>query len=210
MSAAVKGEEMIYIIRHGQTEMNNRKALQGRSDLPLNGIGLAQAEETGLKFMKSGIRFDHVFTSPLVRAVKTAELIAPDVEPRVDERLIEMDYGPYEGTDLTNLPPEILVFFSDFVNNPAPPGMEPLASVVSRAGAFLEDLRGLSGNILISTHAIAMKGLLEYLTPGSNGAYWSKYVGNCGIYTVINENGEYGIPEEFHFPGDVVTENPGC
>ena len=111
MSAAVKGEEMIYIIRHGQTEMNNRKALQGRSDLPLNGIGLAQAEETGLKFMKSGIRFDHVFTSPLVRAVKTAELIAPDVEPRVDERLIEMDYGPYEGTDLTNLPPEILVFF---------------------------------------------------------------------------------------------------
>ena len=201
---------MIYIIRHGQTEMNNRKALQGRSDLPLNGIGLAQAEETGLKFMKSGIRFDHVFTSPLVRAVKTAELIAPDVEPRVDERLIEMDYGPYEGTDLTNLPPEILVFFSDFVNNPAPPGMEPLASVVSRAGAFLEDLRGLSGNILISTHAIAMKGLLEYLTPGSNGAYWSKYVGNCGIYTVINENGEYGTPEEFHFPGDVVTENPGC
>ena len=179
---------MIYIIRHGQTEMNNRKALQGRSDLPLNGTGAAQAEETGQKF----------------------ELIAPDVEPRVDERLIEMDYGPYEGTDLTNLPPEILVFFSDFVNNPAPPGMEPLASVVSRAGDFLEELRGLPGNILISTHAIAMKGLLEYLTPGSNGAYWSKYVGNCGIYTVKNEDGEFGIPEEFHFPGDVVTENPGC
>ena len=201
---------MIYIIRHGQTEMNNRKALQGRSDLPLNGTGAAQAEETGQKFMKSGIRFDHVFTSPLVRAVRTAELIAPDVEPRVDERLIEMDYGPYEGTDLTNLPPEILVFFSDFVNNPAPPGMEPLASVVSRAGDFLEELRGLPGNILISTHAIAMKGLLEYLTPGSNGAYWSKYVGNCGIYTVKNEDGEFGIPEEFHFPGDVATENPGC
>ena len=201
---------MIYIIRHGQTEMNNRKALQGRSDLPLNGTGAAQAEETGQKFMKSGIRFDHVFTSPLVRAVRTAELIAPDVEPRVDERLIEMDYGPYEGTDLTNLPPEILVFFSDFVNNPAPPGMEPLASVVSRAGDFLEELRGLPGNILISTHAIAMKGLLEYLTPGSNGAYWSKYVGNCGIYTVKNEDGEFGIPEEFHFPGDAVTENPGC
>ena len=77
--------------------------------------------------MKSGIRFDHVFTSPLVRAVETAELIAPDVEPRVDERLIEMDYGPYEGTDLTNLTPEILVFFSEFVNNSTPPSMEPLA-----------------------------------------------------------------------------------
>ena len=107
-----------------------------------------------------------------------------------------MDYGPFEGADLKDPAPEIIHFFSDFVNNPAPEGMEQLSSVVSRVGEFLEGIRGLSGNILISTHAIAMKGILEYLTPGSNGSYWSKYIGNCAVYVVDNADGRYSIPEE--------------
>ena len=64
----------------------------------------------------------------------------------------------------------------------------------------MEDIRGLSGDILISTHAIAMKGLLEYLTPGSGGSYWSKYIGNCAVYTVDNENGEFNVPKELDDP----------
>ena len=56
-----------------------------------------------------------------------------------------MDYGPYEGTDLTHLSPELLTFFSDFIHNPAPEGMEQLSSVIGRAGAFLEDIRQLRG-----------------------------------------------------------------
>ena len=47
-----------------------------------------------------------MYSSPLIRAVQTAEIIAPQVKPVIDERLIEMDYGPYEGTDLTHLSPE--------------------------------------------------------------------------------------------------------
>jgi hypothetical protein len=41
-----------------------------------------------------------------------------------------------------------------------------------------------------------MKGILEYLTPGSKGGYWSKYVGNCAIYTVSLEDGSFGVPVE--------------
>ena len=107
-----------------------------------------------------------------------------------------MDYGPYEGCDLTRLPPEIMTFFSDFVHNPAPHGMEQLSSVVARVGAFLEELRKVEGNILLSAHAISMKGMLEYLTPDSNGAYWSKYIGNCSIYTAENRGGKIGISTE--------------
>ena len=163
---------MIYIIRHGETEMNNRKALQGRSDFPLNEAGIAQAGEAAVKLQS--VRFSKVYSSPLKRTVQTAGIVAPGLEPIIDDRLIEMDYGPYEGVDLNHLPPEIMTFFSDFVHNPAPEGMEQLDSVVARAGSFLEDIRGMEGNILISTHAIAMKGMLEYLTPQSNGAYWSR------------------------------------
>ena len=187
---------MIYIIRHGQTELNNAHVLQGRSDYPLNGNGIAQAREAGRWLMDQGIVFSYVYSSPLKRAIQTAELIAPEKQVAIDDRLIEMDYGPYEGMDLENPAPEVTTFFGDFVNNPAPEGMEPLPEVVQRTGAFLEDIKELPGNILISTHAIAMKGALEYLTPRSNGSYWSKYIGNCAVYAASNIDGQIGVPEE--------------
>ena len=185
---------MIYIIRHGKTELNRANVLQGRSNYPLNAEGVCQAEKAAE--MLRGITFDRVFSSPLIRAIQTAEIVAPGKPITVDDRLIEMDYGPYEGLGLSNLPPEVLTFFSDFVNNPAPEGMEQLNSVVSRAGDFIEELRDIPGNILISTHAIAMKGILEYLTPESRGAYWSKYIGNCAVYTAENVNGRIDTPKE--------------
>lgn len=187
---------MIYIIRHGQTELNNANVLQGRSNFPLNEKGIAQARGAGQWFMDQGIVFSYVYSSPLRRAVQTAELIAPGKKVVMDERLIEMDYGQYEGMDLRNPAPEITTFFNDFVNNPAPEGMEPLSAIVRRLGAFLEDIKELTGNILISTHAIAMKGALEYLTPDSNGGFWSKYIGNCAVYAADNMNGQIGVPEE--------------
>ena len=145
---------MIYIIRHGQTEMNHRGVLQGRSDHPLNAAGIAQAEEAAS--LLRGIPFSAVYTSPLTRALQTARIVAPGIVPMVDPRLVEMDYGPYEGADLRRLPPEVITFFRDFVHNPAPRGMEPLGEVVRRTGAFLEERCRTEEDFLISTHAIAI------------------------------------------------------
>ena len=187
---------MIYLIRHGQTELNNAGLLQGRSDCPLNETGVQQAREAAAGLQNRGVRFDCVYSSPLIRAVRTAEIAAPGVPVLLDERLLEMDYGPYEGADLRNPPPEIVEFFRDFVRNPAPEGMEQLSSVVRRVGAFLEEVRDEPGNLLISTHAIAMKGALEYLTPDSGGGWWSRYLGNCAVYAVENTGGRFGVPWE--------------
>lgn len=218
---------MIFIIRHGQTEMNQANIMQGHSNYALNENGKEQARQVGRWFEQQGIRFDRVYSSPLIRAVQTALLVSgtdekvmeqliqavpvPGAEHceyrteeglsdllQTDERLIEMDYGPYEGACLTNLPPELLAFFSDFQNNPAPEGMEPLDQVVGRTGEFLEEIREAAAaqNILIATHAIAMKGFLEYLTPESKGSYWSKYVGNCAVYTAEIQDGRFSVPEE--------------
>ena len=188
---------MIYIIRHGQTEKNRANVLQGRSDIPLNDSGRQQAEKVKDQFIKAGIHFDLVYTSPLIRAVQTAAIIAEGIPQVKDERLIEMDYGPYEGMDLANPAPEVLEFFRDFVHNPAPNGMEPLQAIVVRLGSFLEEIKeeAAEKNILISTHAIAMKGALEYLTPDSGGSYWSRFIGNCAVYTSeITTEGSWGIP----------------
>lgn len=183
---------MIYIIRHGKTDLNQKNVLQGRSNQPLNDEGIEQAKKAAEKL--KGIFFDHIFTSPLSRAIQTAEIVAKGKKLVIDDRLIEMDYGPYEGSDLKNPTPEIISFFIDFVHNPAPEGMEPLSSVLNRSGEFIESIREIKGNILISTHAIAMKGILEYLTPESRGSYWSKYIGNCDVYMAENDGVKIGLP----------------
>ena len=186
---------MIYIIRHGQTELNISNALQGRSDHPLNDTGIRQAMEAAERL--KGISFAAVYSSPLIRAVRTAEIIVPTLEPVIDERLIEMEYGPYEGKSFRELGPEVLTFFRDFVHNPAPEGMEPLDSVVRRGGEFMEARCRTRENILVSTHAIAMKGILEYLTPASGGSYWSKNIGNCAVYTAeYLPDGTWSVPVE--------------
>ena len=133
---------MIYILRHGQTAKNKAKSLQGRSDDPLNEDGVKQAREVAEWFRQQGIVFDVIYSSPLKRAIDTGKIVAANAPVILDERLIEMDYGPYEGMDLMNPAPEIVTFFSDFVNNPAPEGMEPLSEVVKRAGQFMEDIKG--------------------------------------------------------------------
>ena len=187
---------MLYIIRHGKTEMNAKMLMQGRSDHPLNETGIAQAEEAAERFAEMGVKIDKVYTSPLIRAVQTAEKIAPDAELVIDDRLIEMDYGPYEGMDLRNPAPEVISFFMDFVNVSAPEGMEPLPAIVKRLGTFLEEIvkEAETKNILISTHAIAMKGALEYLTPESKGGYWATNIGNCDIYVSEAKSGKYSVP----------------
>lgn len=191
---------MIHIIRHGQTAGNAAKVLQGRSNLPLNEDGIRQAQEVRDRFEAEGVRFSRVYTSPLTRAIQTGGILAGDAPQVVDDRLIEMEYGPYEGMSLDNLAPEVLTFFSDFVNNPAPDGMEPLPDIVARLGEFLEDIRDIAAeeNVLVSTHAIAMKGALEYLTPESHGSYWSTYIRNCTVYTVeVDRNGGWTVPQKW-------------
>ena len=194
----------IYIVRHGETAKNREKLLQGRSNAPLNENGIEQCGRVRDFFEDNGIKISRVYSSPLERAVNTAKLIAEDAEIVCDDRLLEMDYGPYEGTSLEHPAPEIIEFFSDFVHNPAPEGMESLAHVTERLGRFIEDVRQYltdeetsdDTNVLISTHAIAMKGALEYLTPDSGGAYWSRYIGNCSVYKAEVSGGHIGIPEE--------------
>ena len=60
----------------------------------------------------------------------------------------------------------------------------------------MEKIRELSGNILVSTHAIMMKGILEYLTPDSGGSCWSTFIGNSIVYAAENENGWISVPKE--------------
>lgn len=87
----------IYLIRHGETDWNKEKKLQGVTDIPLNAYGIELAEKTaeGLK----DVPFDRIYTSPLIRAKKTAEIIRGNrpIDLVVKEELKEISFGDYEG-----------------------------------------------------------------------------------------------------------------
>ena len=93
----------IIVIRHGQTYWNAFGKLQGQTDIELNDVGMQQAEKTGKLIKNENI--DLIITSPLKRAKKTAELINKNFKVPIieDNRLIERDYGDFEGLTKTEV-----------------------------------------------------------------------------------------------------------
>lgn len=89
----------LVLVRHGQTDWNAEGRLQGRSDIPLNGVGRAQARDAA--GMLAGGPWDLLVSSPLVRATETADLIGAGLglqRSQTVEGLLERDYGSAEGS----------------------------------------------------------------------------------------------------------------
>lgn len=89
-----------YLTRHGQTVWNTQLKMQGHLDSPLTEEGKLQARKTALKL--KDVTFDHVFSSDLLRAYKTAEIIAADrdLAIKTSKLLRESKLGPFEGKKL--------------------------------------------------------------------------------------------------------------
>src|SRR4051812_18769460 len=90
-------------LRHGATDWNREGRFQGRTDNPLNDDGIAQAHAAAEKLR--AVALGHVVSSPLLRAVQTAEVIANLASKTVtlDQGLIELDFGSFEGMPVREL-----------------------------------------------------------------------------------------------------------
>jgi probable phosphoglycerate mutase len=138
----------VYLLRHGQTEWSVSGKHTGRTDVPLTekGRGLAKAAGELIRRVRGDDPPALVLTSPRARARDTAEL-AGFVPDRVDERLVEWDYGDYEG--LTT--PQIRETDPGWTiwSHPTPGG-ETAEQVTARADAVLADARAaLSGGDVV-------------------------------------------------------------
>ena len=139
---------MIYIVRHGQTDYNVEGRYGGRIDTPLNQKGIEQAYELHEKL--KNIQFDIVFSSPLQRACKTAEIICKNKIIK-DERIIERDNGELENKLKTEITDKI-----DF-NDPNEKryNIENIIDFRKRINDFFEEItkKYHGKNILVVTHA---------------------------------------------------------
>lgn len=127
---------MIILVRHGQTAANAGGRLQGRSDLPLSDLGAAQAAALAGALRTCGAT--RVVSSPLARARATAAPIAAALEcaVEVDDDLIELDYGEWDGRALADVAPRDWAAWRADPNF-APPGGESLSAVRARVERWL-------------------------------------------------------------------------
>lgn len=159
--ASEVGWPRVYLVRHGETDWNAAGRLLSRTDQPLNATGENQAAR--LADDLRAIRWDRAFASPLARARRTAELILagrPDAPPLVlDGRLVEMDFGPYEGWSEEDLEADP-VAATRRRDGATLPGMETDAEVECRSRAFFGEVASRPGMTLVVGHGRMLRILM--------------------------------------------------
>lgn len=147
----------VYLLRHGQTAWNadgNRYC--GRTDIPLTDVGKAQAREVQRQL--SAVKLDAVYSSPLERAWHTARIVSGDREVVKDDRLIEADFGQWEGLTREEFVAKDPTSWQAWSENPevsrAGGTGETGREIVTRVNDFFEEMRKrhAGGTILVVGH----------------------------------------------------------
>lgn len=159
---------IIYLTRHGETEWNIEKRLQGRGDSPLTENGIQRAKE--LRDRIKNIDIDVIYSSPIKRALNTANILRgnKNIDIVTDDRLMEMCFGDYEGKKIDIIQKEnpnwdIKLIMQGNVEICAPNG-ENLKEVRERISKLMNKIiaENIGKSILIVTHGITLKALMYY------------------------------------------------
>ena len=182
----------LYIVRHGRTDWNDQKRLQGQTDIPLNDTGRAMAKEAGERY--ADIPFDICFSSPLCRAKETAELLLQgrDVPIRFDDRLKEMAFGEYEGVAQSFSIPNCPVnefFFHPAEYTEAVPGGENVNELLGRTGSFYKEevvpLLREGKNVLIVGHGAMNLSFICNVWELPTEDFWRTGIENCKLLRLL-------------------------
>ena len=149
------------LVRHGQTDWNLEGRYQGQSDVPLNENGLAQAKS--LTEQLKGQTFSAIYSSDLMRARQTAELIAKmlGITMQIEPRLREINQGEWEGVLVDDIKARYAEIWSQRTVDPAnvrPPGGETVGEVATRVYAALDDIARLfpTEHVLVVSHGLSI------------------------------------------------------
>jgi len=144
----------IWMVRHGETEWSISGQHTGSTDIPLTPDGRLQA--TAIGKLLAGRRFDHVLSSPMLRARETAGLAGFGHRIRLHEGLLEYDYGELEGLttgQIRAIHPGWQLFRDGC------PGGEMPEQMAKRVDALIEELRELGDNSLLFGHGHCLRSL---------------------------------------------------
>lgn len=172
----------LYLLRHGQTEFNVKKLVQGRCDSPLTDLGRKQAGMAAAWLKAHDVVPDKVVSSPLGRAMDTAQLVAteflgPDAAVEPCEGIIERCYGSFEEGPHDALPTDVWDPGEDLV----PFGGEGSRALQERMVDTLTNLMGTDGieTLLAVSHGSASRQFIKAAAP--EGFELPAKLPNCAI-----------------------------
>ena len=159
--------KQLYILRHGQTEWNVERRMQGRYDSPLTATGRQQAIASG-KLLRELGGVDHLLVSPSGRTTETAHLVNSHTQVKMDfdEALMERDCGEWSGLLVEEVAERYPELWSTRYDDPywhTPPGGENMHHMAQRVGSLLDSLSNMPVQRLgLVTHGIMSKVVLKH------------------------------------------------
>ena len=181
---------LFYLVRHGESEWNAENRLCGRTDVPLSEGGRRQAKSLAER-LKS-IPFEALYSSPLERALETARLISESVglQPAPDQRLVELDYGQWEGRTLAEIAesdPKTLRAWDANPAQVAPPGGESGLEAQQRIVSFLDFLAAKhpQGHVLVVFHKTVCRLVICHVLGMAASEYRRRLVLNNAALSII-------------------------
>lgn len=194
----------IYLVRHGETDWNKAGRFQGSTDIPLNPYGIELAEITA-EGMKE-IPFDIIYSSPLVRSQKTAEIIKRDRNIKIitDDRLKEMNFGNFEGVDIREARADEGHGMYTLLHTPEkyiPDGGETFEEVIQRCQNFIEEIlipkEKQYDHVMLSVHGGLIRCFLRCIEDRPIAQFWGGIPqGNCAVTIIELLDGKMQILEE--------------
>ena len=195
-----KKKGLIIFVRHGQTEWNVQKRMQGREDIPLNELGLKEAEVTacGIKAAcdNTGVVFDRVVSSPLLRASVTGDKIAEAIgctSVYTDERVTERDFGVLSGTPFDQNSRYIMRDVCEI------PSLEPVSSLIDRVNDFIGGTASTEENILVVTHGAVTRIFADNAQKAPGYEITAPFLLNCHL-VVYTYDGQTPILQGYNIP----------
>jgi broad specificity phosphatase PhoE len=202
----------LILIRHGETLSNKEKRIQGKSDVELSTVGIEQAHLLAISLKDYPIKAIH--TSPLKRAMQTAEIINEfhRKELHIHQDLMEMDYGDFEGISFKNIIAGEKDFIDKWMTNPASvkmPNGESLTQLQERAWRALKSIINKDENALVVTHNFTIATIICRIKNISLNEFQSSLVGNASK-TIVNYQKDGIFIETFndrsHLPEDIPSK----
>lgn len=179
----------VWLLRHGETEWNVQRRLQGHNDSPLTELGLASARAVARRLLNAEPNV--IYTSDLGRAHRTAEEIAgaTQVPVRTELRLREKNNGIFEGLTQEEIAAQFPDEYARYKTRPvdyAPPGGESTLELRDRACGTLAELATLhpGGRIVVVTHGGIISVFLRDLLGMPLNQQRRFEVDNCGLTTL--------------------------
>ena len=170
----------LYIVRHGQTEYNEKHLYCGRVDAPLSESGLSQLPALAEK--ARALKLDAIISSPLSRALSTADAIASacGLKVRTDDRLIERSFGDYEGKYFDIDGGEAVYWHNFGVRYP---NGESFFEVVQRVYNCLDDICDIYAgqNVMIVAHGVVCRAVVTYARDITDEDFFRLDYDNCEI-----------------------------